>query len=72
MLEAGVRIWEYEPSLLHSKTMLVDDHLNVVGSINLDRLSLAAMEEGSLVMSDPRVVAELVKHWEGDLTRSKE
>ncbi len=72
LLEAGVRIWEYEPSLLHSKTMLVDDHLSVVGSINLDRLSLAAMEEGSLVMSDPRVVAELVKHWEADITRSKE
>ncbi len=71
-LEAGVRIWECEPSLLHSKTMRVDDHLSVVGSINLDRLSLAAMEEGALVMSDPRVVAELVKHWEGDLTRGKE
>lgn len=72
LLEAGVRIWEYAPSLLHSKTILVDDHLCVVGSINLDRLSLEAMEEGSLVMSDPKLVAELVKHWEGDITRSRE
>lgn len=72
LLEAGVRLWEYAPTMLHSKTMLVDDHLSVIGSINLDRLSLNEMEEGSLVMSDPRVVAELVKHWESDLTRSRE
>ena len=72
LLEGGVRIWEYQPALLHSKTMLVDDHLSVVGSINLDRLSLAALEEGALVMSDPRVVAELVKTWDDDLTQCLE
>jgi cardiolipin synthase A/B len=65
----GVRLWEYQPSLIHSKTMLVDQHLSVVGSINLDKLSLEAMEEGSLVMSDPRVVEALVKAWEDDVTR---
>lgn len=63
----GVRLWEYQPSVLHSKTMLVDEHLSVVGSINLDWLSMAALEEGSLVMSDPRVVAELVTTWEADV-----
>ena len=72
LLESGVRIWEYQPALLHAKTMLVDDHLSVVGSINLDRLSLAAMEEGALVMSDPRVVAEMVKDWNADLTQCVE
>jgi cardiolipin synthase len=72
LLKGGVRIWEYQPALLHSKTMLVDDHLSVVGSINLDRLSLAAMEEGALVMSDPRVVAELVKTWDDDITQCVE
>lgn len=70
--EGGVRIWEYQPSLLHAKTMIVDEHLSVVGSINLDRLSLEAMEEGSLVMSDPRVVSELEKRWELDVTRCVE
>lgn len=67
LLEAGIRIWEYQPALLHSKTMVVDDHLSVLGSINLDRLSLNAMEEGSLVMSDPHVVEELSKAWQADL-----
>jgi cardiolipin synthase len=67
LLEGGVRIWEYQPALLHSKTMVVDDHLSVLGSINMDRLSLEAMDEGSLVMSDPRVVDELVKYWDEDI-----
>jgi cardiolipin synthase len=72
LLDGGVRIWEYQPSLLHAKTMIVDEHLSVVGSINLDRLSLEAMEEGSLVMSDPRVAAELAKRWDLDVTRCVE
>ncbi|MDP3232367.1 MAG: phosphatidylserine/phosphatidylglycerophosphate/cardiolipin synthase family protein [Myxococcales bacterium] len=63
----GVRLWEYQPSVLHSKTMLVDDHLSVVGSINLDWLSMVVLEEGSLVMSDPRVVAALVTAWDADV-----
>ncbi len=29
LLAGGVRIWEYQPSLLHSKTMLADDHLSI-------------------------------------------
>ena len=72
LVAGGVRIWEYQPSLIHAKTMVVDDHLSVVGSINLDRLSLSAMEEGSLVMSDPRVVDELLKSWELDVAHCKE
>jgi hypothetical protein len=36
LLAAGVRIWEYQPSMMHSKTMLVDDWLCMVGSTNLD------------------------------------
>ncbi|WP_414641325.1 phospholipase D-like domain-containing protein [Archangium sp.] len=35
---AGVRIWEYQPSMMHAKTMLVDDRLVLVGSINYDAL----------------------------------
>lgn len=67
LLAGDVRVFEYQPSLLHSKTMLVDDHLGVVGSINLDRLSLDEMEEGALVLSDPKVAAQLAKDFEDDL-----
>jgi cardiolipin synthase len=40
LIQAGVRIYEYTPGFLHSKTFLSDDELAVVGSINLDFRSL--------------------------------
>ncbi|HVE87457.1 MAG TPA: phospholipase D-like domain-containing protein [Myxococcales bacterium] len=59
LVEAGIQIYEYQPSMMHSKTMLVDDHLVVVGSTNLDPLSLRQMEEGSLVADDPALARTL-------------
>ena len=52
LLEKRIRIWEYQPSMLHAKTMLVDDDLVLVGSINLEPLSLDKLEEGALVAID--------------------
>lgn len=40
LIEAGVRIYEYTPGFIHSKTFVVDDQLAVVGTINLDYRSL--------------------------------
>ncbi len=36
LLEYGVEIFEYLPGMIHSKTMLVDDELSLVGSANMD------------------------------------
>ncbi|OJT26725.1 cardiolipin synthase B [Archangium sp. Cb G35] len=72
MLKGGVRMWEYQPSMMHSKTVLVDDWLTVVGSTNLDALSLHRMREGSLVVADKRLAAKLAKCWARDLAHSKE
>jgi cardiolipin synthase len=72
MLKGGVRMWEYQPSMLHSKTVLVDDWLSVVGSTNLDALSLHRMREGSLVVADRRLASKLATCWERDLAHSKE
>ncbi|MBF5042897.1 cardiolipin synthase B [Aggregicoccus sp. 17bor-14] len=69
---SGVRVYEYQPSMLHAKTMLVDDRLVVVGSINLDYLSMEYLEEGSLVVDDRAFAAEFARRWEVDLSRSKQ
>lgn len=71
LLENGVRIWEYEVSMMHSKTMLVDDRLSLVGSTNLDPLALSA-EEGSLVVDDEKLAAELAQDFEEDMSHSIE
>ena len=36
LIKAGVKIYEYEPGFIHSKTVLCDDRLGVVGTINFD------------------------------------
>ena len=68
----GVRVWEYQASMIHAKTILVDDALVVIGSVNLDPLSLNALEEGALVAEDPAAAERLATAFEEDCTRSKE
>ena len=68
----GVRVWEYQPSMIHAKTILVDSALVVIGSVNLDPLSLNELEEGALVAEDPAANARLARDFEDDCTRSKE
>lgn len=40
LLEAGVKIYEYQPGFLHAKSFVCDDKIGVVGTINLDYRSL--------------------------------
>jgi cardiolipin synthase len=68
----GVRIWEYQPSMLHAKTMLVDDELSLIGSINLDPLSLRSLEEGALVIRDKAFSVALARAFAADCARAKE
>ena len=72
LIVAGARGFEYQPSMLHSKTVLVDDSLVAVGSSNLDALSLNKMDEAVLVADDPRLAKELERQWVEDLKRSAE
>lgn len=69
---AGARVYEYQPSMMHAKTMLVDDRLVVVGSINFDYLSMELLEEGCLVVDDRPFAAALERRWELDLRRSRQ
>ncbi|BCT92205.1 cardiolipin synthase [Lysobacter helvus] len=59
LLAAGVRVYEYGPRLLHSKTLLVDDTLAIIGSANFDHRSFRLNFEVSLLFHDARVASEL-------------
>jgi cardiolipin synthase len=72
LLKAGVRIWEYQASMMHAKTMLVDDRLTMVGSTNMDSLSLNKLGEGSIVVADEELNRQLEQCWEKDLRHSRE
>jgi len=72
LMEHGVRVFEYQPTMLHAKTMLIDDELALVGSINLDPLSLSKLEESALVVVSPAVVDSLAKAFDNDRSHTQE
>jgi cardiolipin synthase A/B len=72
LLEAGVRIFEYKPSMMHSKTMVVDGRTVVIGSTNFDQLSFDRLEEGSMVAFAPILARKLLREFDADFGRSLE
>ena len=72
LLQAGVRIWTYQPSMLHTKVMTVDGKLATVGSSNFNVRSLTLDEELNLVLFDQDLVSVLDDHFEDDLGRATE
>jgi cardiolipin synthase A/B len=72
LVAAGARAYEYEPTMMHGKTMLIDDTLVAVGSCNLDPLSLNKMDEGAIVADDAGLAKELERQFTQDLAHAKE
>jgi len=68
----GVKTYEYAPTMMHGKTMLVDDRIVAVGSCNLDALSLNKMDEGALVVVDEKLAQEEAARFLQDLAVSVE
>ena len=70
LLDCGVRLWHFQPSMLHAKVMTVDGAIANVGSANLNTRSVALDEEINVVVVDERIASELDAHFEADLERS--
>ena len=71
LLEQGVEIAEYQPTMMHAKAMMVDDVLSIVGSANFDNRSLEMNDELNVVAFDRGLAARLRADFDRDLTRSK-
>jgi cardiolipin synthase len=72
LLEAGVRIFEFQPSMMHGKTVVVDGQWSVIGSANMDKRSTRLNEENVFGVSDEGFAAQLERGLEADFKRSKE
>jgi cardiolipin synthase len=70
LLDAGVSLSVFEPSMLHAKVMTADAKVAVVGSSNVNTRSVSEDDEVLLVLFDPDVVAELDEDFERDLERA--
>jgi cardiolipin synthase A/B len=72
LLEAGVRIFEYQQTMMHAKTIVVDGHWCAVGSMNADNRSLSFNEETVLLMLDDDASATIEQHFLDDMAHSEE
>jgi cardiolipin synthase A/B len=72
LLEGGVRLYEFAPTLIHQKIVIVDDIWSHIGSTNFDARSLSLNEEVGIGIRDARVAKELKAAFENDLRRSRE
>jgi cardiolipin synthase A/B len=72
LLEAGVRIFEYQPSMIHSKVLVVDDLWSVVGTTNMDNRSFEHNDEVNAVIRDAAIAVRLKEQGQQDINESVE
>lgn len=61
LLQAGVKIYEYRPGLLHAKTLTIDGEISLIGSTNLDLRSFDLNYENNIVFSDTALTADIIE-----------
>ena len=66
LVQAGVRIDEYGPPMLHAKVMVIDGRIAAVGSANFDNRSLTLNFEVMAAIYDPETAAHLITSFEAD------
>jgi cardiolipin synthase A/B len=72
LLEAGVRIFEYQRSMMHAKTVVIDGIWSIVGSANLDERSMELNEENVLGIADLSLADAIEEGLSADFEHSRE
>ncbi|MDQ3723234.1 MAG: phospholipase D-like domain-containing protein [Actinomycetota bacterium] len=72
LLEGGVRIYEYSPTMIHAKTLSIDGAWSSVGSVNFDNRSFQLQDEVTLCVCSRDFAGKLDEQFRQDLERSEE
>lgn len=72
LLKNGVKIYEYLPSMNHTKALMVGDIWAVVGSTNFDYRSFSINDEVNLAVMDAALTRRVGQDFERDLSQSRE
>ena len=72
LLDAGARIFEFQPTMLHAKSLVVDGVWSSVGTVNFDNRSFQLHDEITLCVWDSEFAGKLTDAFERDLSRSDE
>ena len=69
LVEGGVRIWAFQPSMLHAKVLTIDGIASVVGSANMNRRSMNHDEEVVMSVLDAAITRRLEEDFDAELPR---
>jgi cardiolipin synthase len=72
LLARGVRIWEYQPAMMHAKTIVGDGRYVSIGTVNFDNRSMSFNDETTLLAADDELGARMERLFESDLEYSTE
>ncbi|MEG1205801.1 MAG: cardiolipin synthase [Angelakisella sp.] len=72
LIQSGIRIYEYSPGFMHSKTFVSDDHIATVGTTNLDFRSLYLHFECGACLYNTSTVADIKEDYLQTLTQCKQ
>jgi cardiolipin synthase len=72
LLDAGIRLYEYFPALLHTKAMVIDGVWSTIGSTNLDNRSMALNDELNVIFYNDKIARRLEDMLLEDLKQSKQ
>jgi cardiolipin synthase len=72
LLAGGVKIFEYQPTMIHEKCMVIDGLFSMLGSSNLDARSSAINEELDLVVYDAEFGSRMESMFQDDLKQARE
>jgi cardiolipin synthase len=72
VIAAGARVYEYQPTMVHAKTLVVDDIFSSVGTVNMDNRSFRLNFEVTAILYGSAHADELAKQFDKDLENAKE
>jgi cardiolipin synthase len=70
LMEQGIEIFEYQPAMMHTKAVIIDGFLSIVGSANFDNRSFELNDELNVVVFDRALAARLGEDFERDTRQS--
>ena len=71
LLEAGIEVYEYQPTMIHCKVMVIDGEWTSVGSANFDDRSFRLNDEANLNVFSKRLAAVQIRQIDADITQCK-
>ena len=70
LLAHGIEVYEYQPTMMHVKAMVIDGAVSIIGSANFDNRSLELNDEMNVVVASPTLASQVTRDFDEDTRRS--